>query len=138
MIHPLSRLALVCLLLTCGCGEKGTRRYHVAGKVTFEGKPVPAGTMIFSPDLAKGNDGLQGYAEIRDGYFDTRRSGKGGPGGAVVVRIEGFDGKPIEDYPFGKPIFAAFQVEVELPRQDATKDFEVPAAAGAKSRPIKP
>src|SRR5688572_13239733 len=42
-----------------GCGEPGDEgnRVPVAGKVTFkDGKPLPRGTVIFSPDGGKGNE----------------------------------------------------------------------------------
>jgi hypothetical protein len=123
-------LALSCLLFLAGCAGQ-TGRFDVSGKVTFRGAPVPAGTIVFTPDVAAGNDGLQGIAEIRDGRFDTRGTKRGGPGGAVVVRIEGFDGKPFEEHPYGKRLFAPYHVKVSLPRENTTMDFEVPAAAAA-------
>jgi hypothetical protein len=129
--HPF--LLLSCLLLLPGCGGQ-TGRFDVAGTVTFQGAPVPAGTIVFSPDLTAGNDGLQGVAEIRDGHFDTRKTRRGGPGGEVVVRIEGFDGKPYEEHPYGKRLFPPYQVKVTLPRENTTADFDVPASA-ATPRP---
>jgi hypothetical protein len=127
------RLALSGLLLLSGCGGQ-TGRFDVSGKVTFGGRPVPAGTVVFSPDMGAGNDGLQGIAEIRDGHFDTRATRRGGPGGAVVVRIEGFDGQPSEERPYGKALFPPFQLKVNLPRRDTSMDFDVPASA-ATARP---
>ena len=43
------------LLLAAGCGEAGPARYHVSGKVTFNGQPVPAGQIVFEPDPTAGN-----------------------------------------------------------------------------------
>ena len=136
MIDKLPGLALVGLLLACGCAEKGPRRYDVSGTVTFQGKPVKAGQVVFYPDRSKGNDGPQGIAEIHDGYFDTRQTlgGKGGPGGPVVVSIEGFDGKPTADQPYGGALFPPYRVEVDLPRENTTKDFDIPASAASPAR----
>jgi hypothetical protein len=111
-----------------GCAGRPSNRFEVSGKVTFDGRPIPAGRIYFNPDLARGNDGPQGYADIRAGHFDTRQGGKGAPAGAVIVRIEGFDGKGGAKS-FGKPLFVAYQIEVELPREPCTRAFEVPASA---------
>src|SRR5205807_6772258 len=80
--------ALVAACLAApGCG--GSRGVEVSGEVTFDGKPVPAGRIYFNPDVTKGNDGPQGYAEIHDGKFDTSKGGKGACGGPTVVVISG-------------------------------------------------
>ncbi len=57
----------------CGAGNE-PKTYHVSGTVTFAGKPVPVGTILFVPDAGKANRGPTGYAVIREGKFDTRRS----------------------------------------------------------------
>lgn len=123
-------LLAIGLVTLAGCGGSGTGRYHVSGKATYAGKPIPFGRIYFDPDLAKKNDGLQGTADIKDGLYDTARSGQGTTGGAVIVRIEGFDGVSTDpDRPSGKPLFPNYQTAVELPRQNTTRDFDVPAAA---------
>jgi len=50
---------LVASLLVAGCKQAGDegKRVPVIGKVTFaDGKPLPRGTVIFTPDGAKGNE----------------------------------------------------------------------------------
>lgn len=49
---PLSLLAALLLSLTvaAGCGAKGDETAIVRGKVTYNGKPVPNGTVMFNPD----------------------------------------------------------------------------------------
>lgn len=120
------RVALLCLL-TVGCNS-GPKTYHVSGKVTYNGKPLPAGVIYFDPDVLKKNDAPQGYAIIKDGVYDTAApGGKGVVGGAYLARIEGFDGKPGAELPLGRPLFTDFQQSIELPKATATQDFEVPA-----------
>ena len=135
-------LALACGL-AAGCGGDNTHR--VSGKVTFNGQPVPAGKIYFTPDAAKGNTGPTGYADIKDGAFDTAAAGgRGAVGGPTVVAIEGFDpsapGKPDKEDKSGevlvKPLFARYETRVDLPAESTTKDFEVPADA-AKQKPTK-
>jgi len=72
---------------------------------TFDGRPIPAGIIWLDPDLAAKNDGPQGFVEFRDGVFDTRKGGRGHGGGAYVVRIQGYDGTPANEFPMGRPLF---------------------------------
>lgn len=125
-----------------GCsGEQGPPRYHVSGKVAFKGKPVGFGMIYFQPDGSAGNTGPQGFAKIRDGAFDTRLEGKGSVGGAMIVRITGFDSEPpakeqSETAPGPKPLFSEYQTNVDLPKEDSTKDFDVPESA--EKGPVAP
>jgi hypothetical protein len=97
--RPLLVLVVAAPLLGCSSGVK---LFPVSGTVTFDGKPIPAGRLYFNPDVGKGNDGPQGYADIREGKFDTREGGRGTPGGPMVIRIEGFEaGSDAKSY--GKP-----------------------------------
>lgn len=116
-----------------GCGSKpgpGTARYHVSGTVTYQGKPVPAGSITFQPDGTRGNAGPAGGAAIQNGKYDTRTSRKGTVGGPHIVQIEGLDG------PDGNELFPEFTTTVDLPKQNTTQDFDVPAAALAdRNRP---
>ena len=127
------------LLLALGCGQAGPGRFDVSGKVTFAGNPVPSGWVSFTPDTAKGNSGPQGVAAIRAGAYDTTgANGKGTVGGPMIVRIEGFDGQATPDLPNGRPLFAPYEVKVELPRERITKDLEVPAAWAKQPLPAPP
>jgi hypothetical protein len=122
--------AAVCLTLV-GCGQRSSSgRNNISGKVTFAGNPIPVGRIYFDPDASMKNDGLQGYAEIKDGYYDTAKTDKGPTGGPVIVRIEAFDGVALDaERPNGKPLFPSYQKKVELPRGQTTMDFDVPALA---------
>lgn len=110
----------VMLLVGCGGGESITR-YHATGEVQYDGKPVPAGNVFFTP--SKGNDGPQGYAKIKDGKYDTR-SGKGTTGGPMQVRIEGYDGQATDQKPLGKPVFT-YDGKADLPKDEGKKDFNL-------------
>jgi hypothetical protein len=125
----LSGLILAVALVGCG-GSPGPQTYHVSGKVTFDGKPLPFGTIVFEPD--KGNAGPQGFAEIRDGDFDTRRSnGQGVVSGKVVASLTGFEKAPSgpgSDEPI-PALFEQYVVPFEMPRKSLVRDFEVPKDA---------
>jgi hypothetical protein len=120
-----SGLVLLVVALA-GCGDGGPPRYHVQGKITLAGQPVPAGQIFFDPDLAKGVDGPSGFAMIKNGAFDTRENGQPQIGGPILVRIDAFDGKPGQELPMGRLMRPTYATAVELPQADATKDFDVP------------
>lgn len=124
---PLAR-CLVCavVLFVAGCGEKGPPRYHLTGKVTLAGQPVPAGQIFFDPDIGKKNDGPAGFAFIKNGDYDTRLDGRPHIGGAHQVRIQAFDGKPGAELPLGRLMVPEYTTEADLPTQNAAKDFDVP------------
>src|SRR5689334_1452970 len=111
----LAAFASLSLLALAGCGESGPQRFNVSGTVTYAGQPLPAGVIWFDPDFSKQNDGPQGYAFIKEGKFDSATTESGPSGGPHVVRIEGFDGKPGEELPMGKPMFHDFSQSVDLP-----------------------
>jgi hypothetical protein len=125
-------LAAAALIVLAGCGDRAPPRYHVKGTVTYDGKPLPAGVIYFDPYPMKKNDGPQGFAHVKDGRFDTRDGGRPCAGGPMIVRIEGFDGKPAAELPVGNVLFRNHEEKVELPREDCERDFTVPAAKGKK------
>jgi hypothetical protein len=127
-------------VLGAGCGDsKGGR---VSGKVTFNGKPVPAGKIYFIPDAAKGNTGQAGFADIKDGQYDTASSGgQGVKPGAMKVAIEGSDPASKEtDKKSGevttKALFPRWETTAEVPAGGGTLDFEVPASAAQPKKAV--
>ena len=112
-----------------GCGKKGISRYEVMGDVTYDGRPLPVGTLVFTPDASQGNRGPGAHGDIVDGKY--RLATVGGP---HDVSIQGYDGNAtVEDgvnYKYGKPLFLEFTVKVDLPSENATQDFDIPATNG--------
>ena len=126
--------AIVLLLVGASCTGKSSGRVDVWGSVKFKNQPVPAGLIIINPDLAKGNDGPQGMAEIRDGKFDTRRLDKGAPSGHVIFMIDGFDGVSKGEATSGMPLFLGHKVQLELPKGGSEQNIDVPDTAAGKSK----
>jgi hypothetical protein len=121
-----------CLALGCG----GEKTYRVSGTVKFKGQPIPEGRIHFIPDGSKGNKGQAGYADIKNGAYDTSSSGgRGAVGGAMTVRIEAWDPAKKIDKPDKSPLstipplFPPYETKADLPNSDSTKDFDVPAEA---------
>lgn len=122
-ITPRLLLLLVCASAIAGC-DKGSNSAEVDGEVNFDGKPLASGRIYFNPDYTKGPDGPQGYAEIKDGKFDTRKGGKAAFGGPTIVVIQASE-------------IREFQQAMELPKSPSKQNFDVPASA-AKDAPKAP
>jgi hypothetical protein len=110
-----------------GCGPSGPTRYHLSGTVSLDGAPIPAGTVVFTPDAAQKNEGPQGIAEIHDGKYDTRLgTGKGISGGPTIIHVTGFNGA-------GDQLLCDHSLNADLPRSDATHDIKVPKTGAPKT-----
>lgn len=118
-------------LLLSGCSRDNSPvRYAVAGNVTFAGKPVPAGSILFSPELANEQGNVAGFATIKNGKYDTSDGGKGVVGGRQIVTISGFDGivLPDSELTYGRPLFPSYRTKADLPKEKTTYDVDVPAS----------
>ncbi len=126
-------LAAVCIVLVLtGCGRRdGPPRFRLSGTVTHAGKPVPAGSVSFVPDVSKGNNGPSGLAKIKDGHFDTAE-GTGHVGGPHIISVAGMDGVATPDLPRGTPLFPSYKISVDLPKEDSTQDIDVPVSRNGK------
>ena len=113
-----------------GCGPAGPERFEVNGSVTYQGAPVPAGSVVFEPDPKHGNQGPAGQALIREGQYRTLPD-KGTIGGSQVVKIYAFDGKANLDQGsrHGRLLRSVYQIPLELPRANTTLDFAIPQEA---------
>ena len=76
-------LPLVILVAAIGCGHKQEElegRTSLSGSISFNGKPIPAGTIGF--------ESVEGYEKtsvsIKDGKYSTPRA----PLGSCLVRVE--------------------------------------------------
>lgn len=89
--------ALGCSLLLAGCADKGPKTASVRGTITYHGKRVPQGTVMFQPV-----DGPAATGNIRDGVYvlKTFVSGDGAVLGAhkvTVIALEDQSGRLPED-----------------------------------------
>lgn len=130
LVHPGWALALAVLLMAgCGAG-KTSDTFKVSGSITYDGKPLPRGSIMFSPDASANNKGPGTFAEIKDGKYETQ-PGKGVTGGAYVLTINGFDGVPIASGEggmdeMGKRLFQSYDTKLDLPKEDTQQDIEIP------------
>src|SRR5438552_4144630 len=116
----------IVLALAAGCGSSEIQKSPISGKVTFKGKPVPAGYVSFQPDK-----GEVIVLQINDGVYDSAKEQK--PGvipGPNKIRIAGFDGVKVKGFSQGKQIFNPYSVQETIASSTSTKDFVVPPSAG--------
>ena len=121
----------LCCLLNQSCGSNGRSEtlYDVSGTVTYAGKPVPYGSVLFVADADEGNTGPQGVAAIEDGKFDTAKAGRGVVGGAYTVIIKGRSTQSSQEEDEGgadPPLFSDFQTTAVFPQENSVQKFEVP------------
>jgi hypothetical protein len=126
-----SAALLLLASFTLGCGN--SKSSHVSGKVNFNGQPVPAGKVYILPDGAQGNTGASGFADIKDGKFDTKLpGGQAAAPGAVIFAVEGINPVPPPNAPpdvTTTVLFPRYEIKDNLQVGATTKDIEVPAEA---------
>lgn len=118
-------------LLSAGCGAGGSdvTLYDVSGTVSYNGKPVPFGSVLFLADADEGNTGPQGVAEIHDGKFNTAQAGRGVVGGAYKVIVKGRSVRASAEDDEGQeaaPLFVDYQTAAVFPEENTVQNFEVP------------
>lgn len=113
--------------LALGCSSKPPMA-QLSGTVTFQGKPVPAGWISFTPGPGVGSVKV---CQIKDGAYDSSKEGEPGiyPGANQVI-IAGFDGNKVPLWGQGKQIFNPVESTLDVPAGSTTKDFVIPDSAG--------
>jgi len=69
----LMRIGCLFLVLTVGCGSDPVKPVVVQGRVFFHNEPLRGGTIVFTPDAERGNQGPMATGEIQaDGRYTLR------------------------------------------------------------------
>jgi hypothetical protein len=112
------------LLIAVGCSSKGS----VNGKVTFKGKPLPGGTVTFTPDAGGGG----GSADInpQDGTYKIENL----PRGAMKVTVKPYQSTAMRSGPSGAPKDMMAKMKSHLPEGVEMKaPGDVEKESGAKA-----
>ena len=128
-------VAVLLSLAAQGCGGSGLDRQNLYGRVTYKGEPVPFGSIAFRPDRSKGGKGPAGFAQIVEGEYSTKSSGKGSVTGPVIVMIEG----QVANKPLSPALFPTYKTSIDVTPDTDELDFDVPEtdpneAASSKRR----
>lgn len=117
-------MLLICISAGCG-GGAGDGRFDVSGEIQLDGKPVPAGEIMFEPDTSKGNKGPAGVAEIKDGKYHTL-PGKGTVGGPHIAVISATNGQaPKDGDDQSMVLLSQYHMPVELPKASQTLPLKI-------------
>ncbi|WP_417744154.1 hypothetical protein [Rosistilla oblonga] len=126
-VTEFSALAVIVAMLgsTVGCGgSNGPPRAEVSGYVTFQGQPVPVGTIEYRPNAEKGTSGPQVTLVIQDGYYDS--DGKGPVFGHHTVKVSGYTGVEVPFIPEGERLFPVHKDDVEIVEESYTINYDFP------------
>jgi hypothetical protein len=66
-------MCLATVSAAVGCGDSGPKLAPVRGTITYKGKPVPYGTIMFQPD-----EGQAAIGDINDGTYILKTNKLGG------------------------------------------------------------
>ncbi|MEX1223721.1 MAG: hypothetical protein WEA31_04155 [Pirellulales bacterium] len=128
MKHVQNMLCLAAFVLALvGCSDDGPPRYQVHGRVTYDGRPVPAGRVIFEPDAAAGGKGPAGYADIANGSYRTL-SDKGVVGGPHQIRVICLSGTAEGELAEGRMLCPEYRETVDLPTDNAEHNIDIPSS----------
>ncbi|HWL10430.1 MAG TPA: hypothetical protein VNQ76_18645 [Planctomicrobium sp.] len=123
-------LLSLAVLLFCvtGCQKsEEVHRIYVNGKITLDGKPIPAGEILFEPDNTKGNRGPAGVADIKNGEFICRK-GFGVVGGPHVAIISANSGQALPQdgqLPTGYVLISEHRMPIDFPKDQLKQSIEI-------------
>ena len=117
-------------MMLTGCGGGGPPMSQVSGTVTFKGKPIPAGNVMFTPDVSVAGGQVRMFMVTEGAYDSSKDPSPGLKPGNYEVTVLGYDGKRIPNYFQGKQIFNSVKEQMTVPQGASKKDFEVPDSAG--------
>lgn len=117
----LTTLACV-LLVSGGCGGEGIERRAVTGIVRLDGKPLPQGTIAFTPV----DKGPSAGGPIKDGAFTLAKDGGPSPGKyRVEVYASRPSGKTERDAATGETVALTESIIPPKYNRDSTLQVEV-------------
>lgn len=111
-----------------GCGG-GIPKYTVTGTVTYEGKPIRAGTITFEPREGPVTQETMAFAVIRDGKYEVEIVG--GPHKVVIRDLSDDPDIVASEAEASPPLFTGqITVDVDFPKKSPTgvftHDFRLP------------
>jgi hypothetical protein len=120
-------------LFYSGCSTKhDVDGVDVWGTAIWGDDPIPTGMVTFTPDASQGNTGHQGWAEIKDGEFDTRKAnGKLAPKGPCVILISSKQPSQDPSHPRVTGVILRHQQTLDISSESGQLDLTVPESQKA-------
>lgn len=116
-------VAILASLVPTGCGRSGPKMAGVSGTVTYQGKPVPKGTITFQSDDPNGRNAVGSIDPDGSYTLQTEKPGDGALPGDYRVAISARDDEVL-DYIPPKPI---------PPKRLVPEKYENPDTSGLKA-----
>jgi len=120
---------LAALTATGGCGDDGPDRYGLSGSISYEGKPIAGGWIVFDPV----GEGPGASGNIHDGRYETRKDW-GTVGGPHTIEVVAFDSAAAADPntegsagTAAKPMFSC-TIQRDIPKETTSLDIEISRA----------
>lgn len=110
---------LFAVVFVVGCGDSGPKTYVVEGTVTIDGKPLPAGTVMFIPEGS--------------GPYATGKVDKDGKYRAEVIEGRHLIAVSSVDYPEG-PEGPVVQLAPSMYSSEQTSGLSAEVKAGAENK----
>lgn len=114
-----------CLALA-GCGPAGPPTYPIAGVITYDGKPIPNGTLTLIPDDSKARTTV---AQISDGAYSTAITEGEWTVNIMAVRDTGPVDPKLKEAPREQYLPAKYNhqstMKVTSPVEGGKKDFDL-------------
>jgi hypothetical protein len=120
------------IFFVTGCG--GAKTYSLTGHVTFDGKPVPHGTITFLPKTDQTDAGAYAMTVIKEGNYKIEKGKLGLAEGNYSVIITGTNGIAEEFHPQGIPLFIDYRTEFVFSQGIPQFDIEIPTSQKFKKR----
>jgi len=128
-------LAIVASLAAPGCGRSGPELAPVSGKVTYNGKPVPRGTITFSTDDPKGRNATGVIGPNGTYILQTEEPGDGAQLGEYRVSIAAHEDDVVLDYVPAKPVLPKRLIPEKYENPD-TSDLKATVKSGSNDIPF--
>lgn len=122
-------LAAICISSIIGCsGTSIPMRFPISGNATFNGQPIPTGTVSFEPNDPTGNQTAHCSGKITHGKYSIAGD-VGHIGGPYIVYVNGFDGDAEStggESELGRGLFPTYSAKKTLPQAAAIWDLDIP------------
>ena len=130
--------AVICFGSIIGCsGTSSPMRFPISGNATFNGQPIPTGTVSFEPDDPTGNQTAHSSGKITNGKYSIAGD-VGHMGGPYIIYVNGFDVDAEStggESELGRGLFPTYSAKKTLPQAADIWDLDIPRPKSGRTSP---